>query len=116
MTKIKEWASELSTDGDGPWFLGEQFSMVDLALAPWACRVFLLDHYKGGSGVPHAESEGDDEVWRRWRRWFAAIVERESVVNTLSDAERYVAVYQRYSEDTTGSGVGQATRGGRGLP
>jgi len=37
----------------GPWFLGEKFSLVDVMLAPWAMRLFLIDYYKpGGVGIP----------------------------------------------------------------
>ena len=102
-------------------------------LIPWAMRVFLLDYYKGGSGIPNpkvdqqeAARDGDSdgngngndeqEVWARWHRWFDAVQKQESVQDTMSDRERYIEVYQRYAEDTTNSQVGQATRGGRGLP
>ena len=129
--------------------------MVDIILIPWACRTFLLDHYKGGSGIPDERSEEekdepkehsgesteehkdeeqkdqgnheaqkgkaaakdkDTEIWKRWRRWYQAVEAQASVQDTMSERERYVDVYKRYAEDTTGSMVGQATRGGRGLP
>jgi glutathione S-transferase len=64
---IKTFVKEM--DDDGPWFLGERFSLVDVMLAPWAKRLFLIDHYKdGGVGIP-AEGEGgeDETVWKRWR-------------------------------------------------
>lgn len=106
-------------DGDGPWFLGDRFSLVDVALAPWAKRLFLIDHYKpGGVGIPAKgqRAPGEEEVWVRWDRWFEAVAERESVRATWSDDEMYVQVYRRYAEDTTQSEVGKATRQGRGLP
>ena len=116
---IYTFAEQLSKQGQGPFFNGSQMKMIDVILIPWACRIFLLDHYKGSSGIPkpdEAESDEAEEVWGRWRRWFAAVEESESVQDTLSDRSRYIEVYQRYAEDTTGSQVGQATRGGRGLP
>ncbi|KXJ93468.1 glutathione S-transferase [Microdochium bolleyi] len=102
----------------GPWFLGKDFSLVDIMLAPWAKRLFLIDHYKpGGVGIPAAGDGGADEaVWRRWRVWFEAIVERESVKDTWSDEERYIEAYKRYAEDTTQSEVAQATRKRQRLP
>lgn len=102
----------------GPWFLGAHFSLVDVTLVPWALRLFLIDHYKpGGVGIPEPGQGGeDDEVWNRWRRWFEAVQRRESIMQTMSDRERYIEVYKRYAEDETGSQVGQATRTGRGLP
>jgi glutathione S-transferase len=105
----------LEADPEGPFFLGETMSMVDVSVAPWMLRLFLIDHYKpGGVGIP---SEGEDkEVWERWRKWEQAVKAKKSVQETMSDRKQYIDVYKRYSEDTTQSGVGKATRGGRELP
>ncbi|TDZ27821.1 Non-reducing end alpha-L-arabinofuranosidase BoGH43A [Colletotrichum spinosum] len=113
---IKTLAKELAPEG--PWFLGQDLSLVDIVLAPWAMRLFLIDHYKpGGLGLPEEGAAGDDEnVWRRWRQWYKAIEERRSVQDTLSDREAYIEVYQRYAEDKTNSEVGQATRSGKRMP
>jgi len=112
-------AGEQVGAADAPWFLGKEFSLVDIMLAPWAKRLFLLDHYKqpGALGIPAAGEGGADEaVWARWRKWFAAISQRESVKDTWSDDERYIEVYRRYAEDTTQSEVAQATRKRQRLP
>ena len=108
----------MEADPQGPWFLGKQFSLVDVMLAPWAKRLYLIDHYKpGGVGIPAAGQGGkDEEVWSRWRMWFEAIVGRESVKRTWSQDDQYIAVYKRYAEDTTQSEVGKATRQGTSLP
>lgn len=112
---LRTFAKEL--DEAGPWFLGEDFSLVDISLAPWVLRLFLIDHYKpGGVQIPDPDSSEDDDVWRRWRKWAAAIKDRESSKQTWSDDERYIAAYKRYAEDTTNSLVGQATRQGGKLP
>ncbi|KAF9878792.1 glutathione S-transferase [Colletotrichum karsti] len=113
---IKTFTKEFSSQG--PWFLGQTFSLVDVMLAPWAMRLFLFDHYKpGGLGVPEEGDGGEDEaVWSRWRKWFDAVKERQSVQDTLSDRDAYIAVYKRYAEDKTNSEVGQATRGGKRMP
>ena len=109
---IETFVREMDSEG-GPWFLGDKFSLVDVALAPWAKRLFIIDHYKdGGSGVPG----GDGEVWERWGKWFDAVQERQSVKDTWSDDEAYIKVYKRYADDTTQSLVGQATRQGQRLP
>lgn len=101
-------------DPAGPWFLGSDMSLVDISLAPWARRLWLIDHYKpGGLGIP---LEGGDEIWVRWRKWMEAVDGRPSVKDTWSDDERYLLAYKRYAEDTTGSQVGQATRQGQRLP
>lgn len=105
----------------GPWFLGGSFSLVDVMLAPWAKRLFLIDHYKpGGVGIPgEGQAPGGEEeekVWARWRKWLEAVTSRPSVRDTWSDDEQYVAAYKRYAEDTTQSEVAQATRKGERLP
>ncbi|KAK8135616.1 glutathione S-transferase domain-containing protein [Apiospora sp. TS-2023a] len=115
-TLVKEMME--NSEDDGPWFLGERFSMVDVMLAPWAKRMFLLDHYKpGGVAIP-AEGQGgeDEELWGRWRKWFNAIADRQSVKDTWSDDGYYIHAYKRYAEDTTNSEVAQATRKGVALP
>jgi glutathione S-transferase len=113
---IRAFVGEM--DDGGPWFLGERFGLVDVALAPWAQRLFLIDHYKpGGVGIPPEGQRGEDEkLWARWQDWVDAIVQRPSMKNTWSEEVRYIDVYKRYAEDTTQSEVGQATRQGRSLP
>jgi glutathione S-transferase len=104
-------------DEQGPFFLGERFSMVDVMLAPWLCRLFLFDVYKGGIGIPEEGSGGEDEAaWGRWRKWAKAVEQRDSVQDTLSGRDQYIDAYRRYAEDTTQSEVAKATRSGRGLP
>lgn len=115
LAHIKTFTKEL--DPSGPYFLGDRFSMVDIMLAPWLCRMFLFDVYKGGLGIPEEGKGGEDEaVWQRWTKWAQAVGNRESVLDTLSDRHQYVDAYKRYAEDKTQSQVGQATRAGRGLP
>ncbi|KAK7741935.1 hypothetical protein SLS62_010870 [Diatrype stigma] len=120
-TFVKEMADSTPSpdlEKGGPWFLGPRFSLVDIMLAPWAKRLFLIDHYKpGGVGIPDQGQGGEDEgLWTRWRTWFDAIADRQSVKDTWSDDEMYVAAYKRYAEDTTQSEVAQATRKGEKLP
>lgn len=117
-THIQTFVKEMEDSREGPWFLGQRFSLVDIMLAPWAKRLFLIDHYKpGGVGIPDKDQEGEDkEAWARWRTWFEAITNRQSVKDTWSDDEMYIEAYKRYAEDTTQSEVGQATRKGEKLP
>ena len=93
---LKKWISEASNDGD--FFSGKDFSMVDVALAPWAVRLWPFEHFKGITDLIPAEGKGgeDEKIWQRWRRWTKAIEERNSVKNTLSDREHYLPIYQRY--------------------
>jgi glutathione S-transferase len=110
---VRTFATELSPRG--PWFLGDRFSLVDVALAPWAKRLFLIDHYKqGGVGLPtEGDSDAESRIWAKWRVWLEAITQRESILDTSSDEDRFIEVYKRYADDTTQSLVGQATRQGK---
>lgn len=114
LDNIKTWVAEM--DDSGPWFLGDRFSLVDVMLAPWAKRLFLIDHYKpGGLGVDQVRGE-DEKTWARWQKWYEAILDRQSVKDTTSTDDKYIEAYKRYAEDTTSSMVGQATRQGKRLP
>ena len=105
-------------DGDGPYFLGQQYSMVDIMLTPWLLRLWIFDYFKeDGLGMPVLGDGSEDEgLWRRWRVWASAVEGRQSVQDTLSAREWYIPAYQRYAEDTTQSEVSKATRSGRNLP
>lgn len=105
-------------DDEGPFFLGSTISMVDVALAPWLIRLWLLDYFKpGGLGMPEPGAGGEHEqLWARWRKLAQAIEQRQSVQQTSSSREKYISVYTRYAEDTTQSQVAQATRAGQRLP
>ncbi|EXJ91480.1 hypothetical protein A1O3_00028 [Capronia epimyces CBS 606.96] len=113
---LKTWIRE--ADPEGPYFLGKEFSYADVCLAPWALRLWVLDHFKqGGLGIPPVGEGGEDEpVWDRWRKWAEAIEARKSVVETMSDREHYMPIYQRYAEDRAQSELAKATRDGRGVP
>ncbi|KAH7095027.1 glutathione transferase omega-1 [Paraphoma chrysanthemicola] len=101
----------------GPYFFGKEFSLVDVALAPWAVRLWVFDHFKGGIGIP-GEGEGgeDEDVWKRWRVWREEVKGRKSVRETLSEREHYLPIYQRYAEDKAMSEAAKAIRAGRAIP
>ncbi|KAK1758678.1 glutathione S-transferase [Echria macrotheca] len=118
---LRSFVEEMRPAEEGPWFLGGRFSLVDVMLAPWAMRLFLLDWYKkpGGLGIREARERGGEEekkIWERWDVWFDAVTNRQSVRDTWSDEEDYVKAYRRYAENTTQSEVAKATRAGRSLP
>jgi glutathione S-transferase len=78
-------------DPTGPFFAGKDFGMADVILAPWAIRLWVFDHFKGGLGLPEEGEGGDDEeLWKRWRLWAKAVEARPSVRNTMSDKQHYL--------------------------
>lgn len=112
---LKQWTEEMHPEG--PYFLGAEPSLPDLALAPWAVRLWVFDEFKGGLGIPADGQGGSDEgIWRRWRKWTRAIEGRKSVRETMSDRQFYVPIYRRYADDTAQSELAKAVRTGRGVP
>ena len=59
----------------GPYFLGAEFSLVDVAIAPWACRDYILKENRGYTR---------EEVGEDWVRYAEALEGRESVKRTCS--------------------------------
>ena len=98
-------------ESSGPFFLGKELSLIDLIVAPWAVRLWVFDHFKGGLQIPKGEK------WApRWEKWLSAVQDRESVVNTTSEKEHYLPIYRRYADDTAQSELAKATREGKGVP
>ena len=92
---LKRFAEAM--EDEGPFFLGKEPTLVDFVMAPWAVRLWVLDHYKqGGLGIPEeGKAEEKEKSWSRWRTWLKAIEGRKSIVQTTSDKEPYLPIYQR---------------------
>ena len=90
LAKFVSLASE-----EGPYFLGEQFSLADLMLLPmWDQFRFILPHYRGVELVPASE----EHAWApRMRQWAAAVEQRESFKAHRMTEEQYVAAYVGYA-------------------
>ena len=85
-----------AADEEGPFFLGKEPSLVDFVLAPWAVRLWVFDHYKGGLEMPaEGQAGADEKTWSRWRKWLAAMESRKSIKETTSEKEHYLPIYQR---------------------
>jgi len=106
--RIQEFAEAM--DDEGPFFLGKDLSLVDLVVAPWAVRLWVFDYFKGGLGTPKGG------VWDTWGKWLRVMEKRESVVDTTSERQHYLPIYQRYADDTAQSELAKATREGKGVP
>ena len=110
----------------GPYFLGDAFSMVDVVLAPWVIRDYLLQEHRGYSR---------EAVGGGWKEYAEALGARESVLKTQSvsgsllvrvvggvlicdvqNLEHYEPIYARYLRDEAQSEVAKATRAGRAIP
>ncbi|EME40095.1 hypothetical protein DOTSEDRAFT_179032 [Dothistroma septosporum NZE10] len=106
--KWKELTKEM--DPTGPFFFGEEPSLIDFVIAPWVVRLWIFDHFKEGLDM------GKGQEWNRLRVWMTALEERPSIKNTTSEREHYLPIYQRYADDKAQSELAKATRSGRGVP
>ncbi|KAI0753111.1 glutathione-S-transferase [Daedaleopsis nitida] len=88
----------------GPYFLGEQFTLVDVALAPWVVRDYILKENRG------YEREA---VGNGWSEYAGKLETRESVVKTQSDKAHYAEIYGRYLRNEAQSEAAKAIRAGR---
>ncbi|KAF8993023.1 glutathione-S-transferase [Cyathus striatus] len=91
----------------GPYFFGEEFSLVDVAIAPWVVRDYITTEHRGFKR---------EEVGEKWVKYAAAIEKRDSIIKTSSLKEHYTEIYGRYLRDEAQSEAAKATREGRVIP
>jgi len=75
--------------GEGPFFLGSEISLVDLALYPWFERWAALEHYRGYA-VPLR--------FERLQRWQQAVRARPAVREIENPIGFYIERYARYAQ------------------
>ena len=113
----------------GPYFLGEKFSLVDVAVVPIIVRDYFIEEYRGYSRGAVSE---------RWKTYAETVEIRDSVLRVASvsdslkkfcmtilclyyhcgiqDKERYEEVYGRDLRDEAQSQPAKAIRSGRDMP
>ena len=111
---IVDFAQAMPTDAGGAYFLGPDFSAVDIAFAPWAHRLFVLQHYRAFDW--HSDDAAVAPIIARFDEWVEAVLARDSVKATLADSAALLATYKRYAEDVTTSQVAESVRKGVALP
>mmetsp|Transcript_13066 Transcript_13066/g.24693 ORF Transcript_13066/g.24693 Transcript_13066/m.24693 type:complete len:340 (+) Transcript_13066:37-1056(+) len=90
-TECRTFAQAMSRDG--PYFLGKEISMVDIALFPfWQRFLWVGGHYRGLE-MP------DDPEFRRLRSWWEACLERPAFAGTLVCQPRLISSYSQYSRN-----------------
>ena len=105
---LKTFASEM--DSEGPFFLGQQLSLVDISYIPWALRFYVLKAYRGFE-LPNEGAE-----WERFQRWFLACQRHPSVMATVQDEDKLLHSYERYAKNNAGSQVADAINANKPLP
>ncbi|KAF8806588.1 glutathione-S-transferase [Phlegmacium glaucopus] len=91
----------------GPYFFGETFSLVDVAIAPWIVRDYIIEENRG-------YKRGD--VSSSWKNYAETVEARDSVVKTMSSKEHLREIYGRYLRDEAQSEAAKANRAGRVIP
>jgi glutathione S-transferase len=66
---------ELAAEVKGPFFLGDAFSLVDLAIAPFAVRDYIIKEHRG-----YERSQAGE----KWKSYAEALEQRDSVRRTSS--------------------------------
>ena len=73
--ELKAALEAISKERKGRYFLGDDFSLVDIAIAPWAVRDFIIRDFRG---FRREDVEGG------WIEWAEALEARPSVRDTTS--------------------------------
>lgn len=75
---LEEYVQVLKTYTEkmkGPFFLGDQFSLVDVAVAPWIMRDYVIVENRGFTrGAPGT----------KWKEYSEKVESRDSVKNVMS--------------------------------
>ncbi|KAJ3349562.1 hypothetical protein GGF32_005366 [Allomyces javanicus] len=83
-------------DAEGPYAVGNEWSIADTLAAPFLARLVVVKHYRGFDLKDAATAR--DENSARFVRWAAALLEREAVKRTTAPAEVLVTAYAKYAE------------------
>jgi len=107
LEEFKKALRTVSEKVKGPYFLGEEFSLVDVAIAPWVVRDYVV---RGGRGYKR------EDVSEGWVKWAGELEKREIAVETMNRKEYLVEIYGRYLRDEAQSGAAKAIRADRAIP
>ncbi|MDA0673927.1 MAG: glutathione S-transferase family protein [Cyanobacteria bacterium] len=109
-----DWRSELtrhlhymehqglaSLSAAGPYWLGDEFSLVDIALYPWFERWAVLSHYRD---LPFPAD------CPRLRDWWARVEAHPAVQATAQTATFHIQQYSRYADGSAAGRTAQEMR------
>lgn len=91
----------LAAPGAGPYWLGRELSLADLAFYPWFERFCVLEHYR------KVTLPGD---CTRLRDWLTAMDERDAVQKLKQPPEFYIASYSHYADGSASGSTAQDMR------
>ncbi len=88
---LKSLDEGLAKSAPGPYWLGEQISLVDLAYYPFFEHAPVLSYYRGFD---------IQTKYSHLHHWLAAMRERPSVRDNQREAEFYIEAYKPYVDGT----------------
>ncbi|EIM84249.1 glutathione-S-transferase [Stereum hirsutum FP-91666 SS1] len=91
----------------GPYFLGDQWSLVDSSIAPWVVRDNVARDHRGYRR---------EDVSEKWKKYAEQLETRKSVLSTTSEECHYEKIVSRYLRNEAQSETAKATRDGRPIP
>lgn len=103
---LRVFASEL--ENEGFWGGRGTLGFVDVALFPYAWRLYVLEHFRGFN-VPRS---GEMGLWENYHSWLLRVSALDYVHSTLPDKNKYLKHVAKYANDQARSKVGNATRRG----
>ena len=83
---------------NGPFFLGKEFGMVDIMLAPYAQRIPVLLNTYRRFDIP------DNEKFSRYYQWWNAVKEVDAVKKTFQPEDNLIARLKCYTEKIAKTG------------
>ncbi len=92
----------LAAQVKGPYFLGEAFSLVDIAVAPWVVRDYIPGEHRGFRR---------EAVANGWKAYAETVEKRDSVLKTQSVSCIFGQIYSLVPILTVSSGQGPLCRG-----
>ncbi|KAF8161336.1 glutathione-S-transferase [Crassisporium funariophilum] len=107
LQEFYEFLKKFGKNIKGPYFFGENFSLVDVAVAPFIVRDYILAENR---------SYKRSEAGSAWKAYADLVEKRDSVVKTQSLKEHLAEIYDRYLRDEAQSELAKATRSGRVAP
>jgi len=90
-----------TSNPDGPFILGDQFTLAECTLAPFVQRLcVILPHFTGKNGMPKVDPLKlcDDLDLKRVKQWIEAVCSRPSVVATGVPNEQLIKNTSRMLE------------------
>jgi len=101
LNNLKTWINAMHPTG---YFLGNEFSMADIAFLPWAQRFLsVLKHYRGFE-VPSTPE------YKRYWDWWNTCNERSSFKKTQVNADRLIQNYIGYADNSAQSNAAKTFR------